>query len=254
MILPYDSAGSGPALILLHAGVCDRGMWAAHLEPLAAAGFRAVALDLPGFGEAEIPPGEQAAWLDVVETMDELGIERATLVGSSFGAAVAMRVAAVEPARVSALALFSVEDPGADPSPELAALWEAEDEALERGDAEAAIALNVEAWTMPGAEPQLRERLAASQRRHLARALEEDSEHAPDPLEEDPGLIASIRVPTLLAAGEHDMVDFRTAADSLAATMPATQVLRVEGAGHLAPLETPQEFRRQLLAFLEAQG
>jgi 3-oxoadipate enol-lactonase len=123
VILPHDEAGSGPALLLLHAGVADRTMWAEHLEPLAEAGFRAVAPDLPGFGEAPVAPGEQAAWLDVLRTMDELSIERATLVGSSFGGAVALRMAHVSPARVSALALASAPPPDLEPSPQLAAAW-----------------------------------------------------------------------------------------------------------------------------------
>src|SRR6185295_5635670 len=95
--LPHDEDGSGPALVLLHAGIADRRMWSEHLEPLADPGYRVVALDLPGFGEAAVPPGEQAAWLDVLRTMDELSIDRAALVGNSFGGAVALRMAFVAP-------------------------------------------------------------------------------------------------------------------------------------------------------------
>jgi 3-oxoadipate enol-lactonase len=101
-MLPHDEAGSGPVLLLLHAGIADRTMWAEHLEPLAAAGYRAIAVDLPGFGEAPVAPGEQAPWADVLETMDALAIDRAALVGNSFGGAVALRIAAVAPLRVSA--------------------------------------------------------------------------------------------------------------------------------------------------------
>ena len=36
-MLPYDEAGSGPPVVLLHAGIADRSMWREHLEPLAAA-------------------------------------------------------------------------------------------------------------------------------------------------------------------------------------------------------------------------
>ena len=34
MLLPHDEAGVGPALVLLHAGLADRTMWAEHVEPL----------------------------------------------------------------------------------------------------------------------------------------------------------------------------------------------------------------------------
>lgn len=59
MTLPHDDVGAGPALVLLHAGVADRRIWSEHLQPLAGAGFRALALDLPGFGDAPVdPPAE----------------------------------------------------------------------------------------------------------------------------------------------------------------------------------------------------
>ncbi|HEU4706438.1 MAG TPA: hypothetical protein VFS64_04550 [Solirubrobacterales bacterium] len=41
MQLPCDECGSGPAVVLLHAGVADRRMWDEHVEPLAAAGHEA---------------------------------------------------------------------------------------------------------------------------------------------------------------------------------------------------------------------
>src|SRR5438477_108368 len=129
-MLPLDEAGSGPAVVLLHAGIADRSMWAGHLEALAHAGYRAVALDLPGFGDAAVTPGEQAPWADVLTAMDELAIDRAALVGNSFGGAVALRVAAVAPERVGALMLVSAPAPWLVPSPELEAVWEAENEAL----------------------------------------------------------------------------------------------------------------------------
>src|SRR3954454_14503886 len=133
-MLPHDEAGSGPPIVLIHSGVTDRRMWGDHLGPLAAAGYRVVAIDLPGFGDAELPPGEQAPWQDVLGAMDELGIERAALVGNSMGGAVALRVALVAPERVSALVRVAALPTGLDPSPDLMVLWHAEQDALDRGD------------------------------------------------------------------------------------------------------------------------
>src|SRR3954454_2970981 len=149
MLLPFDERGEGPAVVLLHAGVADRTMWSEHLGPLAASVHRVLAPDLPGFGEAPVAPGQQAPWSDVLQTMDAAGIDRAAVVGSSFGGAVALRVAAVAPERVTALALVSAPAPGVEPSADLQAAWEAEGEALGRGDVEAAVAAGVDAWTLP---------------------------------------------------------------------------------------------------------
>jgi pimeloyl-ACP methyl ester carboxylesterase len=242
-MLPHDELGSGPAVVLLHAGIADRGMWSEHLEPLARAGYRAVALDLPGFGEASVPQGEDAPWADVLRAMDGLSIERAALVGNSFGGDVALRVAVVAPDRVSALVLCSARAPGVGPSPELEAAWEAEEAALERGDIDAAVDAVVAAWTLPGAPDALRERVAAMQRRAFELQLGASTAvEAPDPVEERPDALARLDVPTLAAAGEHDKPDFREGAEVLARTLPRGSHAVIEGAGHLAPLETPEAF------------
>lgn len=251
MTLPHDEAGSGPAVVLLHAGVADRTMWSEHLEHLADAGYRAVAVDLPGFGEARVTAGEQAPWADVLRTMDELSIERAALVGNSFGGAVALRAALVAPGRVSALALISAPSPALEPSPELEAAWEAEEAALQRGDIEAAVEAVVDAWTLPDASQELRDRVAGMQRRALALQAEAPpATEAPDPVEQHPEALARLSVPTLVASGELDKRDFRQGAESMARTLPRARHAVIEGAGHLAPLERPEAFRELVLAFL----
>jgi 3-oxoadipate enol-lactonase len=225
-------------------------MWSEQLEPLAAAGYRVIALDLPGFGQAPPPTKADAPWSDVLETMDALGIDRAALVGNSFGGVVALRLAAVAPERVTALALISAPPPDLqEPSPVLAAAWAAENSALERGDIEAAVAAVVEAWTLPDAAPGLRERLADMQRLALvAQASAPEVPEAPDPLDQI-GL-AAIAVPAIVAAGERDMSDFREGARRMADQLPVARHIEIPGAGHLAPLETPEAFRELLLAFL----
>jgi pimeloyl-ACP methyl ester carboxylesterase len=251
LILPHDQAGDGPAVVLVHAGVGDRRMWSEHLEPLAVAGYRTVAVDLPGFGEAAIEPGEQAPWEDLLQTIDALGLEQPALVGNSFGGAVALRAAATAPGRVSKLAMISAPAPGIDPSPTLEAAWAAEEEALDRGDIDAAVAAVVDSWTLPDAPPELKERLADMQRRALEiQTAAPEVGEAADPVEEDPSILRALQIPTLVTAGEHDMVDFHQSAEVFAAAIPRARVQIIEGAGHLAPLETPGAFRELLLEFL----
>jgi pimeloyl-ACP methyl ester carboxylesterase len=250
-MLPFDEAGTGEAVLLLHAGVADRRMWRGQLEPLAQAGYHAIAVDLPGFGDAAIGEGPQAPWNDVLETMRDLGLEQAALVGNSFGAAVALRAAAIAPAAVRALALISSPAPAVDPSAELQAAWSAESAALDRGDIDAAVHAVVDAWTLPAASADLRDQVAAMQRRAFElQAAAPAAEEAPDPLEQRPELLARLPVPTLVAVGEHDMRDFIEGAASLARTIPHAQQAVIAGAGHLAPLEAPQAFRALLLGFL----
>jgi pimeloyl-ACP methyl ester carboxylesterase len=250
-VLPYDEVGAGEAVLLLHAGVGDRRMWGEHLEPIADAGFRAVAVDLPGFGEAPVGAGPQAPWEDVLRTLHELELAPAALVGNSFGAAVALRCAVIAPGAASSLVLISPPPLHLDPSPMLAQAWEAEEAALERGDVDGAVAAVVDAWLQPTVPVALRERVAAMQRRAIELQLAAgDVEEAPDPLEGHPEALNGLELPVLAAAGAADMPDFKRGAEEIAALAAHGCLSTIEHAGHLAPLEAPDEFRELLLSFL----
>jgi pimeloyl-ACP methyl ester carboxylesterase len=254
VILPFDAVGEGPPVVLLHAGVADRTMWREHLAPIADSGRRAIALDLPGFGEAGLEPGPQSPWEDVLQTLRLLASEPVALVGNSYGGAIALRVAAVAPSAVGSLALISAPAPGADeePSDELAAVWEAEESALESGDVEAAVSAVVDGWTLPGAPEELRERIAAMQRRaFLLQQATPDADIGADPLEERLDRLEELSMPALCAAGTRDKPDFIEGAARMAEVLPVGRLARISRAGHLAPLEQPRVFRRLLLGFLD---
>jgi pimeloyl-ACP methyl ester carboxylesterase len=251
VVLPHDDVGAGPAVLLLHAGIADRTMWAEHLGPIADAGHRVVAMDLPGFGDAA-PSPDRAAWSDVVQTMDELNIARTALVGNSFGGDVALRVAVVVPERIAALVLVSARPPGMEPSTELQAGWEAEGSALERGDIDAAVGAVLDAWLRADAPQALRERVAAMQRHafEVQLAAGEPSTEPQDPIAAHPEALQRLGIPALVAAGEFDMPDFRVGAEALARQLPHARRVVIARAGHLVPLEQPEAFRDLLIGFL----
>jgi 4,5:9,10-diseco-3-hydroxy-5,9,17-trioxoandrosta-1(10),2-diene-4-oate hydrolase len=104
-IFHYD-VGEGPAVVLLHGFNDHAEAFTRNIIPIAAAGHRVVALDLPGFGRSGLPNmrysllGFAQALLDFMEA---LGIERAHLVGSSMGGAIALRTALQQPDRVQSV-------------------------------------------------------------------------------------------------------------------------------------------------------
>jgi pimeloyl-ACP methyl ester carboxylesterase len=250
VLLPHDDVGAGLAVVLLHAGIADRTMWADHLRPIADAGYRVVAMDFPGFGEAP-PAQEEAPWSDVVQTMDALNLDRAALVGNSFGGAVALRVAVVAPERAVAIALVSAPPPDLEPSDELKAAWDAEESALERGDIEGAVGAVVDAWMLADAPTALRDRVAAMQRRAFeVQVAAGRVTEAQDPIDAHPGALGTLAIPALVAAGELDMPDFRPGAEALAEQLRHARHVVISRAGHLAPLDQPEAFRELLLGFL----
>lgn len=227
-------------------------MWSELLPSIAAAGYRAIAVDLPGFGDAA-DPGYPPPWTAVLETMEALNVERAALIGSSFGGAVALRVAVVAPDRVTALALVSTPAPNLGPSAELQTAWQAEESALERGDLDGAVAAVVDAWTLPDAPPVLRDRIGEMQRRAFElQADAGDVAPADDPLAPDSSALSTLNLPALVCVGEFDMPDFRRGAEVLAQQLREARLVVIPRAGHLAPLEQPDLFRDLILDHLRA--
>lgn len=102
--LAYDEAGSGPAIVFVHAGVADRRMWD-HQFTAFARTHRVVRYDWRGHGGSADHEGPVAHHEDLLALMDALGIERAVLVGASFGGAYCADAALAAPERVEALAL-----------------------------------------------------------------------------------------------------------------------------------------------------
>jgi pimeloyl-ACP methyl ester carboxylesterase/RimJ/RimL family protein N-acetyltransferase len=114
--LHYVERGSGFPVLLVHGFGSSSTIWMYTLPALAEAGYRAIALDLPGFGHSylpEVPITTSSYAKDVVRVMDDLGIEEAALVGNSMGGFVAWSVAVRAPERVRALVL--VDSAGAPP-------------------------------------------------------------------------------------------------------------------------------------------
>ncbi|PTR20237.1 4,5:9,10-diseco-3-hydroxy-5,9,17-trioxoandrosta-1(10),2-diene-4-oate hydrolase [Rhodococcus sp. OK519] len=108
----YNEAGDGPVAILLHGAGPGVSGWAnfEHNLPVFAESFRTLVIDQPGFGDSEGTDFEGDYYTHSAETvvglMDELGIDKAHLVGNSLGGGVALRLALNNPDRVDRLALM----------------------------------------------------------------------------------------------------------------------------------------------------
>ena len=237
MTLPHDDIGSGPAVLLLHAGVADRRMWHVQSAACAAAGMRAVAPDLRGFGESPLPGAPFSHVDDLGHLLDDLGIETASVVGASFGGYLAQELAARSPQRVSSLVLLCPATVLLEPDDALKAFGEEERTLLESGNLDAATELNVRTWTGPDADEAARALVRQMQRRAFELQLAgPDSER--DDGESDP---RDITAPTLVVSGDHDLAAFRDAARRLAERVEDGRLVRLEWAGHLPSLERPAE-------------
>ena len=115
--ISFAGAGAdGDVILLVHGYGGDRNSWLFLQEPLAAK-YRVYALDLPGHGTSakDVGDGTLGVLADAVAgVLDALGADRAHLVGHSLGGAVALAVAARDPARIASLTLIAPSGFGAE--------------------------------------------------------------------------------------------------------------------------------------------
>ncbi|RYZ12358.1 MAG: alpha/beta hydrolase [Comamonadaceae bacterium] len=108
---PFDPAR--PTVVFIHGVLNDHSVWILQSRWFANHGWNVLALDLPGHcRSAGAPPVsvEEGARF-VLALLDAAGIERAALVGHSFGSLIALEAAALAPQRVSHLALVGTAYP-----------------------------------------------------------------------------------------------------------------------------------------------
>jgi pimeloyl-ACP methyl ester carboxylesterase len=116
--LHYETSGSGEPVVLLHGFTSLGSSWLRHGWIDALAGFRVITLDLPAHGESEAIEDTSTPHLAslVVALLDEVGVERAAVVGFSFGGGVALQVAADAPDHVTRLVVGGVGDAALQPA------------------------------------------------------------------------------------------------------------------------------------------
>src|SRR5437763_6269650 len=106
--------GDGPVVLLLHGFPEFWWSWRHQLVALADAGYRAVAVDLRGYGDSDKPPRGYDGWTlsgDVAGLIKALGEQRADVVGHAWGGMLAWTVAAMHPRLVRSLTVLAAPHP-----------------------------------------------------------------------------------------------------------------------------------------------
>jgi pimeloyl-ACP methyl ester carboxylesterase len=249
-VLRHDIDGppGAPAVVLLHSSVADRRMWQPQWAPLLGAGFRVVRVDFQGYGQTPAPVETYDNAADVIEVLDHLGLHRVSVVGASFGGRVGQELAARWPDRVDRLVLLCAARAGHPSTKDIEAFAAREEELIEAGELDEAVALNVRTFVGPAASEEARALVTRMQRHsfevQLAGPAVESStvEYS----------IADIVAPTMVVSGAHDLDYFTGIADVLAASIPGATHTRLDWAGHLPSIEDPGRLNPLLLDFLAA--
>jgi pimeloyl-ACP methyl ester carboxylesterase len=255
--IAFDERGSGSPLVLVHAGVADRRMWDPQVAALAEE-HRVIRYDARGFGESLPPQGPWSQHTDLLGLLDELLISRTHLVGTSMGAGIAVEAALARPNSIDSLVLAAPGGALLGDSPlELRPVWAAEVDALDRGDLDGAVEVNLRAWvdgperSADAVDPALRAFVGRMQREAFE-LPEWDQETAPEH-ELSPGAaerFAEIACPVLIVVGDGDQPSVRATAERIAAEAPRARLVVWRGVAHMLTMERPDEFAALVLAFL----
>lgn len=227
--LAYQTAGRGPALLLL-AGQSNNHRWWDATRPDFEAGYTTVTLDWRGTGDSgkpDEPYSTHGFAGDVVAVLDALGLERAHVYGTSMGGRVAQWLAADRPERVGAL-ILGCTSPG---GPNALERDTAVRKALVQPDRAAADRFLLELMYTPGwlethqgpyftvGDPDMP---GQAVRRHLAASNGHDAWDA----------LPAIKAPTLVLHGADDVFNPAANAPLIAERVPDAELRLIEGARH----------------------
>ena len=243
-----DGDGNDDPLVLVHAGVADARMWE-PVVPALAETHRVIRFDMRGYGRSLAARGRFAPAADLAALLDALAIERAHVVGASFGGLVALELAATRPGRVASLVLLAAALPDIEPSAQLLAYAEAEEAAVTVGRIEDAIDINVRMWAARST-PAVQKLVTDMQRDAFELQLRERAESE----ELDPPVstrLHAIVVPATVAYGDRDVEDFEQIARRLHAELPDATLHEISDADHLLALDQPHAVAQLIVRHLE---
>jgi 3-oxoadipate enol-lactonase len=245
--LAFDVVGSGEPLVLLAGQANARGWWTPVRDDFAA-GYRTIALDYPGTGGSDQAGAD--GWstrrfaADVVAVLDELGVPRAHVYGTSMGGRTAQWLAIDHPDRVAALLLGCTTGGGAGnvpPAPEVSARLAAGPQAA-RAELERTM-VSPSWWaTNPGPLPVLGDptMTESARRGHRLASIRHDA------WDELPG----IRAATLVLHGTADELTPPANGQLLAGRIPGARLSLLGGARHAYFLERRDQASPIALRFL----
>ena len=256
----YELNGTGEVpLVLVH------GSWDSHHDwdlvvPRLTDSFRVLTYDRRGHSQSECPIGQGSVREDVADLatlIEHLGLAPAWVVGNSFGASIALRLAGERPELLRGLIgheppLFSLlaADPTLTPMlDEVSQKIGAVTERIASGDYAGAAEQFVETVALgPGSWTQMPREIQQTFIENAPTFLDEASD--PEQLGFDLGWIRGFPKPALLTLGDQSPPTFAPVIDKLAEALPRVEVVTLPGAGHIPHATHPDAYVEVIMAFM----
>jgi pimeloyl-ACP methyl ester carboxylesterase len=251
--IEWRERGDGDAILFIHGFPFNSAMWGHQLAALPE-GWRGIAPDLRGFGASDIG-GDPILTMELFATdlarlLDHLEIDRVVLCGLSMGGYVAFDFWRQFGDRVRGIVLSDTRASADSPDTRRARNHLA-DRVREEGPAPVIEALLPKLLSpsttrkKKGVVSMVRAMMEETRPETMARALLGMAARA----DADP-LLRTIDVPVLVVVGADDVITSRGQAEMLARGIRGARIELIDGAGHIPPLEQPEEFNTSLAQFL----
>lgn len=262
--VPYwREAGDGPGVVCLHSNASHSGQWIPLMDQLAPE-FRVLAPDMFGAGKGSPWPQDTTVTLsDEVARLEPVFAsagEPFSLVGHSYGGAVALIAALQNPGRLKSIAVFEPAlfcvleeaDPGQAPYGGIARAVADADAFVKAGDRDAAAERFIDYWMGSGAWAEIPE----DSRGPISDSIPDASgwltalTREPTPLEE----FRSLDVPVLYLVGTCSPSSSRGVADLITPALQDVEVVELDGLGHMGPVTHPQIVNQSISRFLHGRN
>lgn len=246
----YEATGSGTAVVLAHGFSLDRRMWEPQVDVLAEH-YQVIRYDLRGHGKSVAASTPFQAYDDLGAVLDAVGVDRAAIVGLSFGAEIAVDFALQYPDRVTKLVLLSPGLSGYVPT-EPFTWFQPVAEALQSGDVEEAARRWADSPLMAVSDSAAAE---------VIRALVADNarvwsytryDRSPEP----PAVarVAQLKTPMLVVVGERDLPNIHGVVDTLVTCVVSARRVTIPGGRHIVNLTAPALVNQIVLDFLQDES
>ena len=241
---------AGVPLLLIHGLGARSEDWSGLIPTLAARGFHVYALDLLGFGRSDKPEGFSYSIADqeqlVVDFMRTVGVSRADVAGWSMGGWIALKLTEDHPEQVDRLVLYDA----------VGIYFPATYGAELFTPTDAAGVWKLQGMLTPDPKP-LPGFIDRDALRKLAQAAPVIRASVASMLTgrdlTDKGL-RGITQPTLIVWGEQDRLVPLSVGQTMHAAIPDSELLVLQGCGHLAPAECTRPVLKGTIAFLTAKA
>ncbi len=254
----WIEAGSGEPLVLVHGVGMNRAVWAPQITYFVERGYRVIAYDMLGHGDSPLPPATtELADLrrQLGALLDELGIERAHLVGHSMGSLVVVDFALDSPGRVcDVVALNAVYER----SPAQRSAVQDRARRLAEGSADATMEETLDRWFSPEQRARKPDCIAAV--RQWLDAVDPAGyarvygcfARADDAFT---GRLQDLAVPALFITGERDPNSTPAMSSRMAAESPLGELAVVPGERHMMAYVEPDSVNPLIDRFIrQAEG